>query len=114
VGVGAARARAARAPIPAPGDERLVAFEALADDAGPAPDARLDEPLVIEAGALERALGRLRLEERETLFLHAVVGHTAAELAALTGRPRGSVLSSLHRAKRKLRDLLEPHRRVKP
>ncbi|BAM02642.1 RNA polymerase sigma factor [Phycisphaera mikurensis] len=50
-------------------------------------------------------LGHLRPPDRELLYLAAVEGHTAAELAALTGRPRGTVLSSLFRAKKKLRRL---------
>lgn len=40
------------------------------------------------------------------LFLTAVEGYTTAEIAQLTGRPRGTILSALHRAKKKLRQLL--------
>jgi len=63
-----------------------------------------------ERDALRRALGRLRAAEREALFLAAVEGYTAAEIATLTGRPRGTVLSLVHRARRKLRRMLTDER----
>lgn len=52
---------------------------------------------------LEHLLGRLRPAERETVYLHYVEGHTAEEIGALTSQPRGTVLSLLHRALKKLR-----------
>ena len=51
---------------------------------------------------LERLLNGLREKEREALFLHAVEGYTAAEIADLTGQSRGTVLSLIHRARHKL------------
>ena len=56
--------------------------------------------------ALHRALGTLRPDERETLFLAVVEGYTAQEIADMTQRPRGTILSLLHRTKEKLRNLL--------
>lgn len=68
---------------------------------------RADElPDVLQSGAIDRALGVLRVEERETLYLAIVEGYTAQEIADFTGRPRGTVLSLLHRTKRKLREIL--------
>lgn len=55
---------------------------------------------------LEAALGRLRPEERELLFLAAVEEYSMSEIAQLTDRPRGTVLSAVHRAKHKLRIIL--------
>lgn len=49
---------------------------------------------------LGRALSILRPQERELLFLSAVEGMSAAEIARLTGRPRGTILSLLHRSKK--------------
>lgn len=63
-------------------------------------------PDVLQWGAIDRALGVLRVEERETLYLAIVEGYTAQEIADFTGRPRGTVLSLLHRTKRKLREIL--------
>ena len=51
---------------------------------------------------IQHLLGGLRTEEREALFLNCVEGFTAAEIGELTGQPRGSVLSLLSRAKKKL------------
>lgn len=55
---------------------------------------------------LDAALASLRPQERELLYLAAVEGYTASEIAELTERPRGTVLSAIFRAKRKLRSLL--------
>ncbi len=81
--------------------DQKVMFERLHDVAGVEPPTN-----VLRDDALERALGRLRPEDRELLYLSAVEGYTASEIGELTGKPRGTVLSALHRAKEKLRDLL--------
>ncbi len=52
--------------------------------------------------AIDQMLSKLRDIEREALFLHIVEGYSANEIAALTGRPRGTVLSLIHRSKKKL------------
>ncbi|MEM6797138.1 MAG: sigma-70 family RNA polymerase sigma factor [Acidobacteriota bacterium] len=51
---------------------------------------------------MERLLARLRSAEREALYLHAVEGRTAAEIAELTGQSRNTVLSLIHRGRKKL------------
>lgn len=55
---------------------------------------------------LERALAQLNEDERELLYLSVMEGYSASELAKLTKRPRGTILSSLHRSKKKLQKLL--------
>lgn len=55
---------------------------------------------------LGRALSILRPEERELLFLAAVEEMSAGEIAEMTERPRGTILSLLHRAKHKVRQFL--------
>ncbi|MEM7033934.1 MAG: RNA polymerase sigma factor [Chloroflexota bacterium] len=52
---------------------------------------------------LEAALAHLREDERELLYLSVVEGYPAGELAKITERPRGTILSRIHRAKQKLR-----------
>ncbi len=81
---------------------KLTLFEPLvgAEDAVDAPDQFIG---VGAARDLEAPLASLRPEEREALFLQVVEGYTAEEIAELTGRARGTVLSLVHRAKRKLR-----------
>ncbi len=53
--------------------------------------------------ALEQALSSLRTAEREALYLTAVEGYTAQEVAELTSQPRGTILSMLHRSRVKIR-----------
>ncbi len=63
----------------------------------------LDEAEVrVDMATLDQALGILRPEERETLFLAAVEGFTLREIAELTRRPLGTVSSLVQRARRKL------------
>lgn len=52
--------------------------------------------------AIDQMLGSLRDIEREALFLHIVEGYSTEEIATLTSRPRGTVLSLIHRSKKKL------------
>lgn len=65
-----------------------------------------EAPDVLATGALEQALAALRVDEREAIFLSLVEGYTAEEIGTLTDRPRGTILSLLHRAKKRLRQLL--------
>lgn len=62
---------------------------------------------VAEFRNLELPLQNLRDIERETLFLSVVEGYTASEIAKLTGMTRGSVLSMLHRTRRKLQAAID-------
>lgn len=93
--------------------ERLVIFETLTDANALGTEdcsSRVEDEAQIRADCamLDRALARLRPTEREVLLLGDVEGYTAQEIAELTGRPRGTVLSLIHRTRRKLRALLEP------
>jgi RNA polymerase sigma-70 factor, ECF subfamily len=53
-------------------------------------------------GDIDALLSELRPEEREALFLHEVEGYTASEISRMTGQPRGTVLSLMHRARQRL------------
>lgn len=53
---------------------------------------------------IQTMLSLLSYEQREVLFLNCVEGYTAAEIAEITGQPRGTILSQLARAKKKLVD----------
>lgn len=55
------------------------------------------------ATTLDRALAALRPEEREVLFLHAVTGLTAKQIATISDRSRSTVLSLLKRGRSKVR-----------
>ena len=59
------------------------------------------------ASVLAPHLAKLNDGEREMLFLSVIEGYTADEIAALTKKVRGTVLSTLHRSKSKLRNWIE-------
>lgn len=76
-------------------------FTTLNGERAPSPAANANAAEDAEV-TLEQLLAKLRDIEREALFLHVVEGYSAGEIAALTGRPRGSVLSLIHRGRKKL------------
>lgn len=61
-----------------------------------------DQQRIEDRDDLESILSRLSPAEREVLYLNCVEQFTAKEISALTGSPRGTVLSLLSRAKEKL------------
>ena len=86
--------------------ERLVVIESLEDEdrVEAATDNWQDAMMFrAEMDTVRQALGTLRAEEREALYLSAVEGYTAAEIAEMTQRPRGTVLSMMFRARKKVR-----------
>ena len=89
--------------------DRLVVMHPLDDYEEEAVDVD-DAP--VDAERLEAALATLRPPEREALYLTSVEDYTAQEIADLTGRPRGTVLSMIHRARRKLRKLMTEQARA--
>jgi RNA polymerase sigma-70 factor (ECF subfamily) len=80
---------------------KVVPFEGLVDEPLAPPGADL-----AHRDTLIKALGVLRPEEREALYLCAVEGHTAAEAAELLEAPRNTVLSWVHRGRARIRDWL--------
>ena len=81
---------------------KVVKFDPINDQS--LTDSSPDQTRVVD-GRLDMAtlLGTLTSEERETLYLNCVERFTAEEIGALTGKPRGTVLSQLSRAKQKVR-----------
>ena len=74
------------------------------------PPARSEQVDLDDADAtptLDRALAALRPEEREVLFLHAVTGLTAREIATISDQLRSTVLSLLQRGRRKVRERMQ-------
>lgn len=55
---------------------------------------------------VQTALRGLRLEEREAVVLHHLLGLTVAEIAADTGRPTGTIKAQLVRGRQQLADQL--------
>ena len=80
----------------------IIEFETLPEETLLAEESA-SEPGV--TGDLDYLLGQLKAGDRELLYLHCVEGYTAQEISDLIGRPRGTILSSINRAKAKLREL---------
>lgn len=87
----------------------IVTFESLEDHAEPT---GRDEDVPGGSLDLDVILAGLRSEEREALYLNAVEGLSAAEIADLTRQPRNTVLSLLHRGKRRIQDHAKLRREV--
>ena len=60
-----------------------------------------------EARRVWEAVGALRPEEQMLVYLRYFLGASEEEAAAAIGRPVGTVKSRLHRALRRLRDVIE-------
>jgi RNA polymerase sigma-70 factor (ECF subfamily) len=86
---------------------KIVHFESLDQPEPPELPPGVEEEPGLK-GDLEALLAILRPVEREAIFLHYYEGRTAEEIGQLTGRPRGTVLSLLHRAVAKLREAAVP------
>jgi RNA polymerase sigma factor (sigma-70 family) len=83
---------------------KIVHFESLDQPEPPSlPASDADEPGL--QGDVAALLGALRPAEREAVFLHYYEGRTAEEIGQLTGQPRNTVLSLLHRAIIRLREV---------
>jgi RNA polymerase sigma-70 factor (ECF subfamily) len=61
----------------------------------------------IRRSAVHDALSRLPPDQRMAIALMDLSGFTAAEVARITGAPRGTVLARVHRGRKKLAQLLE-------
>lgn len=80
------------------GDERAARHAATTS---------LDEA-VINQRVLSEALDRLAPGYREVLVLHDVEGHTHQEIADRLGIATGTSKSQLHKARARMRELIEP------
>ena len=78
------------------------AVDTLASDAEPLDGARFDRL------DLEAAIAALPMRFRQVLVLHDVEGFTHEEIAEMLGLVPGTSKSQLSRARRRMRELLEP------
>ena len=84
-----------------------VKMQELPSDDTPPTLMLLDEPdEEVDPEKLLEALGTLRPVEREVMFLAYVEDYTAEEIANLMVSPRGTILSLMHRARKKMLALL--------
>jgi RNA polymerase sigma-70 factor (ECF subfamily) len=82
----------------------LDRFTAASPVTAPPPEVALGDE---HASALARAINELPLEDRVVLHLRYFLDLPEREIAATIGRPAGTVKSRLHRASKRLRELIE-------
>ncbi|VAW64636.1 hypothetical protein MNBD_GAMMA09-981 [hydrothermal vent metagenome] len=63
------------------------------------------EEMMVNQQEVQRLLNGLSDEENELLYLWAVEEHTAEEIARIYEKPRGTILSSMHRLKKRIRQV---------
>ncbi|ABZ78736.1 RNA polymerase, sigma-24 subunit, ECF subfamily [Shewanella halifaxensis HAW-EB4] len=80
---------------------KLVDFEPLDDNAPALLDEACLEEIEIQHNLIEHLFELLNSAEREVLYLWAIEGYSAAEIAQELQQPRGTILSRLHRIKLK-------------
>ncbi|MGS0726342.1 sigma-70 family RNA polymerase sigma factor, partial [Shewanella sp. 0m-11] len=85
---------------------KLVDFEPLDDNAPALLDETCLEDIEIQHNLIEYLFEQLNSAEREVLYLWALEGYSAAEIAEDLGQPRGTILSRLHRIKLKSADIV--------
>ncbi|UCC14190.1 MAG: sigma-70 family RNA polymerase sigma factor [Gammaproteobacteria bacterium] len=83
--------------------DRIVEFEPLEDASGATDlDVNTLESIVIDSDQLDHVWRKLTDLEREILFLWAVEGYTTGDIASHIGMPRGSILSTIHRMRKRI------------
>lgn len=99
------RRRFARQRLVAVSEDHLPGegIDAVAGDLSPEQDAVQEDNII----QLENALGRLSDEHRLVVMLHDCEGYKLIEIQELTDTPIGTLKSRLHRARARLREILE-------
>ncbi len=78
-------------------------IDELSDSGGPRAESERDEVYARLAAALDKLAG----EQRIVVLLHDTEGYKLREIAAMTGLAIGTIKSRLHRARARLREILE-------
>ena len=77
------------------------------DSLSPAQSAMLAEKDDSQLEELRQAIFKLEDDYREPLVLQVLMGHSTKEIAELMGMQQGAILTRLHRARIKLKDVVE-------
>ena len=64
------------------------------------------EDILINQQEVQQLLDSLNAQENELLYLWAVEEHTVEEISQIYEKPRGTMLSKLHRLKKRIREQL--------
>ena len=96
---------------------KRITFESLDDERPEEIDepAEGDDELCFDVSreAFYEALGVLTAEERGALYLAGVEDYSVQQIADLFGRPRGTMLSMMHRARQKVRQSIASESRLR-
>lgn len=87
-------------------EEGQLAGDGLAGFPGPE-DPAYDKERLDKLIRLDKALAQLSDEHRIAVLLHDTEGYKLTEIQELTGTPVGTIKSRLHRARARLREILE-------
>ena len=87
-------------------DEGMLAGDGLEGLPGPGDPAH-DKERYDKFMRLDRALAQLSVELRIVVLLHDTEGYKLSEIEELTGAPVGTIKSRLHRARARLREILD-------
>lgn len=82
--------------------QQRILYESIDDAVLPIDPQPALESVVVDAATLARIWRELSPAEREVMYLWAVDGLSATEIALQLGQPRGSVLSRMHRVRQRL------------
>ena len=77
------------------------------DDLSPAQEALIAESEDEQLQVVREAIYRLEDDYREPLVLQVLMGYSTTEIAELMGLKQGAVLTRLHRARHKLKEVVE-------
>lgn len=77
------------------------------DDLSPAQEALIAESEDAQLDELREAIYRLEDDYREPLVLQVLMGYTTTEIAELMGLKQGAILTRLHRARHKLKEVVD-------
>ena len=64
------------------------------------------EDVIVDKDQMSSILGQISQEEQSLLFLHLVEGYTVQEIADHLQKPKGTILSKIHRIKAKLKSIV--------
>lgn len=77
------------------------------DDLSPAQEALIAETEDEQLNEVREAIYRLEDDYREPLVLQVLMGYTTTEIAEVMGLKQGAILTRLHRARHKLKEVVE-------
>jgi RNA polymerase sigma-70 factor (ECF subfamily) len=101
------RRRYARQRLVAVSEDRLPQGRGIEDLPGDAPEPAVEAERRDNIMRLERALQQLSDEHRLVVLLHDTEGYKLNEIQELTNTPVGTLKSRLHRARARLREILD-------